>query len=707
MAVRKEDAMKGALVVGLVVLLSALPIAAPAKDLAYSEEPSLVTLPSTTVDVPTWTNGESGSQSAPASALPRSLADRPDELSPAYLAHFVYFLPADSADESLDTNGAITTSVLAMNSWLGAKTGGRTIRVDTSGGIPDVTFFRSSQTDAQLKVGDTASNIRTEMRATGQFNSPYKRYLVYYGGHHDSYCGEALPTGWAALYLFGPSGCNSHTIALTASAPRWAEEIMLHEFVHLDALVWSTAPNYLECVPRPNVGHICDDCGGDASQDLMCQYSHDFPTDLDDGAPDPADNHVDYYLNPTGGNLHYFALLNPSLPLLSIDVPVVRPPGQPEVVPLPFQIAGWALDLSARSLTCCTGVSSVRAFALPSDAYGNVTGGPIRLPDAVEVDRADVAAVYGAQFSGSGYSIHVDSLSPGYYRLEVQALSYISGLWMETSVTVAVESDTDGIYDPYDNCPYVSNANQANLDGDSMGDACDADDDNDNVIDVFDFCPQTYDPSQADYDLDGTLGTQPPPGATVGGDACDADDDSDGYPDLAESGSPLCLGKVNDDDSDDSRVNDGCPAVGAPEIACTFAVDFDGDGYVNDGCPTQGAYSEADFRITTDSLLSCDVGLSSGPSPGWPADLVSGGVPDSTDKVTIADLVSFLAPIRRLNSDPGAAAFSGRWDLWPGRGVFNQFINVQDLSSLISVRPPMLGGQRALNGPTCHEPPFP
>jgi hypothetical protein len=39
------------------------------------------------------------------------------------------------------------------------------------------------------------------------------------------------------------------------------------------------------------------------------------------------------------------------------------------------------------------------------------------------------------------------------------------------------------------------------------------------------------------------------------------------------------------DDDSDGRVNDGCPAVNAPETQCTNAVDDDADGRVNDGCP--------------------------------------------------------------------------------------------------------------------------
>jgi hypothetical protein len=51
------------------------------------------------------------------------------------------------------------------------------------------------------------------------------------------------------------------------------------------------------------------------------------------------------------------------------------------------------------------------------------------------------------------------------------------------------DADTDGIEDAVDNCPNVANADQANYDGDSAGDACDTDDDNDGVLDGDDAVP--------------------------------------------------------------------------------------------------------------------------------------------------------------------------------------------------------------------------
>jgi hypothetical protein len=62
--------------------------------------------------------------------------------------------------------------------------------------------------------------------------------------------------------------------------------------------------------------------------------------------------------------------------------------------------------------------------------------------------------------------------------------------------------------------------------------------------------------------------------------------------------------------------------------------------------------------VGTLSLISCDAGFNSGPSSAWPADFISGGIPESTDRVTLQDLTSFLAPVRRLDKSPGHADFN-------------------------------------------------
>jgi hypothetical protein len=53
------------------------------------------------------------------------------------------------------------------------------------------------------------------------------------------------------------------------------------------------------------------------------------------------------------------------------------------------------------------------------------------------------------------------------------------------------DADIDGIEDSADNCPNDANGDQANFDGDSQGDVCDADDDNDGVNDDVDANPNS------------------------------------------------------------------------------------------------------------------------------------------------------------------------------------------------------------------------
>lgn len=77
------------------------------------------------------------------------------------------------------------------------------------------------------------------------------------------------------------------------------------------------------------------------------------------------------------------------------------------------------------------------------------------------------------------------------------------------SLGVPPDFDGDGISDDTDNCVQVFNPDQADMDGDKVGDACDPDIDGDLIPNDQDNCPLVANPSQTDTDGDGL------------GDACD------------------------------------------------------------------------------------------------------------------------------------------------------------------------------------------
>jgi hypothetical protein len=112
---------------------------------------------------------------------------------------------------------------------------------------------------------------------------------------------------------------------------------------------------------------------------------------------------------------------------------------------------------------------------------------------------------------------------------------------------VETDNDGDGIADADDNCPDVSNADQADTNGAGRGDACDPDDDNDRVPDTDDNCRAVQNPAQEDGDDDGL------------GDACDED----------TTPTPADTDRDGDTILD---ADDNCPGV-----ANTEQENFDGD----------------------------------------------------------------------------------------------------------------------------------
>ena len=98
------------------------------------------------------------------------------------------------------------------------------------------------------------------------------------------------------------------------------------------------------------------------------------------------------------------------------------------------------------------------------------------------------------------------------YGFRMTGSHYDSSRILRGGLTVhlpANDTDEDGIDDTIDNCVEDVNPEQENLDGDTLGDACDGDDDGDGIDDSADNCPRAGNADQADTDDDGL------------GDACD------------------------------------------------------------------------------------------------------------------------------------------------------------------------------------------
>lgn len=97
-----------------------------------------------------------------------------------------------------------------------------------------------------------------------------------------------------------------------------------------------------------------------------------------------------------------------------------------------------------------------------------------------------------------------------------------------------VDSDGDGIMDDEDNCPNIENEDQADVDEDNIGDACDSDSDNDNLPDSFEKqyfdCVSCADPED-DPDQDQLTNLEE---YRYNTDPTKADTDGDGYTDLEE-----------------------------------------------------------------------------------------------------------------------------------------------------------------------------
>ncbi len=150
-----------------------------------------------------------------------------------------------------------------------------------------------------------------------------------------------------------------------------------------------------------------------------------------------------------------------------------------------------------------------------------------------------------------------------------------------------------------------------------------------------------------------------------------------------------------------------------------FSEDNDNDGYMSGveryiddvgAAPgnTDPENPEDDGISGTNPTNRCGAGAIPSRSDAWPSDLFNTPTV-SVDRISLQDLTSFLAPVRRFGSSPFTAntTYNRRWDLLPGGAP--SWINLQDFVALfapgaptgVPPMPPFNGTTRAFGGPAC------
>ena len=258
--------------------------------------------------------------------------------------------------------------------------------------------------------------------------------------------------------------------------------------------------------------------------------------------------------------------------------------------------SSWTIPDEANNLTH---IPYTLSMAKTSNAN---TGGSqffIVSPGSTPSHLDGVHTVFGSVHSGYSIVDYIDAVQTE----GAQGSDPVNEIKIMNAYAIT-DNDADGVDFGQDNCPTVSNPNQADTDSDGVGDECDSDLDGDGVSNENDLYP--YDGNES-ADADGD---------TIG-DNADADDDNDGLNDTDDA-FPLDPSETLDTDGDGIGNNadadddgdgiedtiDNCQFVANPDQA-----DADGDG-VGTACDgNEGSSSSESESVPSIGLLATSMCL--------------------------------------------------------------------------------------------------
>ena len=181
----------------------------------------------------------------------------------------------------------------------------------------------------------------------------------------------------------------------------------------------------------------------------------------------------------------------PNSLLLSLSTPLHIPPGSSVTNDIampsgfgPVTVSGTA---SLNGGVVVGGRATFNYFFVGS--VGTVSGTAI-VPFGVS---GDYATTVGPGDLSLGVEVEFVECSAMQVILVVDPTQNVAGdvVELDASANASCDQDGDGIPDDVDNCPSIANADQADIDGDGIGNVCDADNDNDGVPNDADSCQGT------------------------------------------------------------------------------------------------------------------------------------------------------------------------------------------------------------------------